>query len=114
MKRGGSVGTQGDLAGIGGQVGLGVVLGFAVGYTAKKALRILLVVAGILILCQLLLQDYGVISIHWQTIEKAYNDGVMRTGGFNKILRLWAESVGAYLPVAGSFVFGFIFGFRKG
>src|SRR5690606_29942379 len=35
---------------LGGQIGLGVLLGFAVGYTAKKALKIGLILLGILVL----------------------------------------------------------------
>ena len=96
------------------QVGLGFVLGFAIGYVAKKALKIALVAVGILVLALVVLQNYGFISIHWQEIESVYNETLNPPGGLDSVVRGWVDSLAAVLPGAGGFTIGFFLGLKKG
>lgn len=99
---------------VGKQVGLGMLLGFAVGYVAKKALKIAFIVTGILFLTLVGLQHYDVISINWARIEAAYSQAVNPPGGFDSLLRGWVDSLAAVIPGAGGFAVGFFWGMRKG
>lgn len=96
------------------QVGLGLVLGFAVGYAAKKALQIAFVAIGLLVLTLVVLQNYGFISIHWQQIESVYNQSINPPGGLDAALRGWVDSLAAIIPGAGGFTIGFFLGMKKG
>jgi len=95
------------------QVGLGLVLGFAIGYAAKKALQIALVALGLLVLTLVVLQSYGFISIHWNQIESVYNQS-LPPDGLDSVLRGWIDSLAAIIPGAGGFTIGFFWGLKKG
>ena len=99
---------------LGGQLALGTLLGLAVGFTVKKALKVALVLVGVLLLGGLALQHFGFISINWAVIEELYVRTVEHTGGLWALLRGWAESLGALIPVAGSFIVGFLIGLKLG
>src|SRR5690606_299943 len=99
---------------LGGQLALGTLLGLAVGFTVKKALKVALVLVGVLLLGGLALQHFGFISINWAVIEELYVRTVEHTGGLWALLRGWAESLGALIPVAGSFIVGFLIGLELG
>lgn len=96
------------------QVGLGLVLGFAIGYVAKKALKVAVIAAGILVLTLVALQHYEFISINWQEIESVYNRSVNPPGGLDSQLRGWLDSLAAVIPGAGGFTVGFFWGLKKG
>lgn len=108
------MGGQGDLGQIGGQVGLGFILGVAVGYAAKKTLRITLLLTGALVVLGVALQQYGFISINWERLENIYNEKVLAVGGTEALIDTASSSLAQYLPFGGSFVLGFALGFRKG
>lgn len=95
-------------------MGLGALLGFAVGYTAKKALKIALILTGILVVLGVSLQNYGIITIHWPEIEGVYTRAVEQSGGLKAYLSQWAGRFETLIPVAGSFSIGFLFGLRRG
>jgi len=99
---------------LGQRVGLGVLLGLAVGYTAKKALKVLLVIVAVLLLVLLLLQHYSFISINWHIIEEAYTQAFRHPNGIFGSLSGWASQLDMLIPVAGSFVMGFLIGLRLG
>lgn len=103
-----------DWAALGGQIALGTLLGLAVGFTMKKALKVGLVLLGVLLLTGLALQHFGFITINWVTIEDLYVRTVEQSGGLFAMARDWAQSIGALIPVAGSFVVGFLIGLRLG
>lgn len=103
-----------DWAVLGGQLALGTLLGIAVGFTLKKALKLALIVVGIFLLIGLALQHFDIITINWEAIETLYNRTVQQSGGLLAIATGWARSVGALIPVAGSFVVGFFIGLRLG
>lgn len=99
---------------VGTQAGLGLLLGFAIGFTAKKVLQIALIVVGVLVLILVALQNYDIISIHWQRIEDVYHSSINPPGGFETMLKAWIESLAAIIPGAGGFTAGFFWGLRKG
>lgn len=103
-----------DWAALGGQLALGTLLGLAVGFTMKKALKIGLVLLGVFLLAGLALQHFELISINWTTIEDLYVRTVERSGGLFAMARNWARSIGALIPVGGSFIVGFVLGLRLG
>lgn len=106
--------TQPDWAVLGGQLALGTLLGIAVGFTLKKAFKVGLVVVGVLLLGGLTLQHFDIISINWGVLESLYVESVEQSGGFLFMAKQWAESLGALIPVAGSFIVGFVIGLRLG
>ena len=86
------------------------VVGFAVGFVAKKLLKFLLIIVGVYFASLLYLQQQG-----WITI----NQGV--EGSVDSLARLIYERVGALyaaiavsLPLVGAFGIGAYLGFRKG
>ena len=97
---------------LGQQIGLGALLGLAVGYTAKKALKIGLIIMGILALTLLLLETYEFITINWENIENFYETLVDNPSGILGHLTEWAKSLASSLPLAGSFIAGFLIGLR--
>jgi len=99
---------------VGKQVGLGMLLGFAVGYVAKKAVKVALIVAGVLFLILAGLQHYDLISINWTRVEAVYSQAVNPPGGLDNALRNWVDSLAAVIPGAGGFAVGFFWGLRKG
>lgn len=96
-----------------GQIGLGVILGFAIGFTMKKALKVGLIILGLGTLILLALQQVGFVSIDWVRIESAYQSSLQQAGGLQSVLQGWLSSLEALLPVAGSFTAGFFLGFRQ-
>mgnify|MGYP001229412735 CR=1 FL=1 len=99
---------------LGGQLALGTLLGLAIGFTLKKALKVALVLAGVLVLTALALQHFDFITIHWANLENVYTRVMEQSGGLMAVLRQWAEQLDALIPVAGSFVVGFFVGLRLG
>lgn len=99
---------------LGGQMGLGALLGFAVGFTAKKALKVALLLVGVAVVAGVLLENYGIISINWAAIEGMYARAVEQTGGLPVMLEDWSQRFGSLIPVAGSFTVGFLLGMRQG
>ncbi|HHV54792.1 MAG TPA: hypothetical protein GXX55_05020 [Firmicutes bacterium] len=106
--------AQGSWQVLGAQIGLGVVLGFAVGYTAKKALRVALVILGIAVIAGVYLSKANLVTVHWDAVEGAYQQYVQGRGGIGTLLKEWASSLSGYIPVTGSFLVGFLLGFRAG
>lgn len=96
------------------QIGLGALLGLAAGYTAKKALKLAFVVLAVLLLALLTMQNYDLIHINWHIIEAAYQSAFDHPGGIVGMFTDWAGRLDTVLPVAGSFVVGFLFGLRMG
>ena len=106
--------AQGSWEVLGTQVGLGVILGLAIGYTAKKALRIALLLLGITVIAGVYLTRSGFITVHWESVEAAYEQYVNGRGGLGFLIKEWASSLSGYIPVSGSFLVGFVLGFRAG
>lgn len=99
---------------LGTQVGFGVAIGFAVGYTSKKALKLAFIAAGLLLLALLGLQNMGFISIEWSRVQSFYSATINPPGGLGAVLRGWADSLAAMIPGAAGFTVGFFWGLAKG
>lgn len=99
---------------LGGQAGLGLVLGLAVGYSLKKALKVALLLVGAMTALFVGMAKMGFITIHWEAVEAAYTGAMARAGGprgaLERVIAWFSSSVAA----AGSFTLGFWLGFRKG
>ncbi|MGI6036780.1 MAG: FUN14 domain-containing protein [Limnochordia bacterium] len=101
-----------DLPLLAGQAGLGAVLGVAVGYTTKKALKLSLILIALALVAALILNERGFITIHWETLEQMYNQHIQgKADSWTKELIHWFSSS---IAVAGSFAGGFFIGFRYG
>jgi len=99
---------------LGGQASLGLLLGYAVGYTTKKALKVGLVLLTLLLLAAIALEEMGFLVINWNVIEKAYRGSVEQVGGLGSLLTTWSDRLSAYIPVGAGFGVGFLLGLRKG
>jgi len=99
---------------LGGQLALGTLLGLAIGFTIKKAIKAALIIAGVLVLAALALQHFDFITIHWANLESVYTRAVEESGGLVASLKAWANHLDSLIPVAGSFVVGFFLGLRAG
>lgn len=91
-----------------------MLLGFALGFTAKKALHIALVATGVLLVTLVALQSSGLITIHWHEIEAMYDRTFNPPGGFAAVLRGWVDALAAMIPGAAGFTLGFLWGLKKG
>lgn len=99
---------------LGGQAGLGFVIGLAVGYSLKKALKVALLLVGAMTALFVGLAKMGFITVHWEALEAAYTGAMSQAGGakgaLDRIIAWFSSSVAA----AGSFTLGFWLGFRAG
>jgi uncharacterized membrane protein (Fun14 family) len=102
-----------DWSDLGKEVGLGAIFGFAVGYAAKKAMKVVLVVAGVLLLLAVLFEQKGIIAVKWDVLEATYARTV-KPRAVTGALTQFAQRLGRLIPVSGGFVAGFVLGFRSG
>lgn len=100
-----------DWLSLGKEVGIGGVLGFALGYAAKKTLKLALIAAALLILLAVALETKGILTIHWANLESASQSvkpDRMLASASDIIQR-----ISGYIPGSGSFVLCFWLGFKK-
>ncbi|BAS25897.1 FUN14 domain-containing protein [Limnochorda pilosa] len=105
---------QVDWALLGGQASLGALLGYAVGFTAKKAIKVGLVLLAIFLVAGVALEQMGFLVVNWGLIEEAYRGSVQQVGGLGGFLRDWADRFASFIPVGAGFGVGFLLGLRKG
>jgi uncharacterized membrane protein (Fun14 family) len=95
---------------LGFQVGTGAIGGFIVGYAVKKISKLVAIVIGLFLVALIYLGTQGIISINygalWGAVEKAL--GLAGSG------LSWLVHVVSLLPFAGTFVVGFLLGFKLG
>lgn len=99
---------------IGLEMGLGGILGFAIGYFFKKSLKIVFFVLGFMTLILVLLSQFDFINIQWDLIESTYSSAVEGTGGSRELLdsiSLWLTD---RIPLGGGLVIGFFAGLKMG
>ncbi len=94
-----------------GHVGAPFVIGMAVGYFAKKMLRIALLVGGAVIVTLFVCESYGIIQLNDLFLQDAANaatDTAKQTGGFlmDRVTRITSTGV--------SSTAGFLIGFKLG
>lgn len=102
-----------DWTGLGKELGLGAVLGFAVGYAAKKAIKLVMLVAALLLLLAVALETKGLITIHWDALETTYTHAVQPdalSGTFHNVV----TTIGKALPATSGFAVGCAIGFQRG
>ncbi len=87
------------------QMGFGAVLGFMVGFTLKRILKLMLFVAGIYVLSLVWLADMGVLSVNWDSLARIFSDLFSSTEGFTR-------GVVRTLSFGGSFAVGFALGMK--
>lgn len=66
-------------------LGGGVLAGIAVGLALKSALRIVLIITGVVLIGLALLMQAGFITIHWEALTTGLEDGATFIGGWVKI-----------------------------
>lgn len=92
------------------QLGLGGVGGFIVGYALKKISKLIMVLAGIFIIALIYLGVKGIISINYDALFTAIGELLGVAGAASS----WLVHAIALLPFAGSFIAGFVIGFKLG
>ena len=101
-------------------VSSGGIAGFLIGYAIKKAIKVIMAIAG-LFLCGLAYLNYqGVITVDWNKIASASN---IAAAGFSNSNSTYASAINSQViptvmnfgaPLTGSFAAGFILGCLKG
>lgn len=91
-------------------VGSGAVLGGVLGYTAKKLLKLAVVLAVLEVGVLAFLERNGVLDVYWNDFGSllAGVDGSSEPG-MSKL-----ASLAGALPIGASFAGGFLLGFKKG
>jgi uncharacterized membrane protein (Fun14 family) len=92
------------------QVGIGGIGGFIVGFTIKKLSKLIVILIGLFIIVLLYLGTQGTISINFESLWNALA-GVF---GFVGQAGGWLIGLISLLPFMGSFVVGFLLGFKVG
>jgi uncharacterized membrane protein (Fun14 family) len=92
------------------QLGLGAVGGFIVGFAIKKLAKLFIVLLGILIIILLYLGTSGVISINYSAL---WNTIAGWLGGAGQAAS-WLVGLISLIPFLGSFMVGFLLGFKIG
>jgi len=95
---------------LGYQLGIGGIGGFIVGYAAKKLSKLIVIVLGLFLVALLYLGVRGIISINYDALWNALANSLgMAESAFS-----WIVGVISLLPFAGSFLVGFLLGFKLG
>jgi len=92
------------------QLGVGGIGGFIVGYTIKKISKLIIVLIGLFILFLLYLGTSGIISINYEELWNA----LAHLPGFASQAAAWLVGLISLLPFMGSFLAGFLLGFKLG
>jgi len=93
------------------QLGIGGIGGFVVGYAFKKISKLIIVLIGLFIIALLYLGTSGIIKINYDKLWTAV------TGLFNSVggtFSWFISIIISLLPFAGSFLVGFLIGFKLG
>ena len=92
------------------QLGVGGIGGFVVGYAFKKISKLIIVLIGLFIIALLYLGTSGIISINYEALWKALEGSFSFAGQAAS----WLIGLISLLPFMGSFVVGFLLGFKLG
>ena len=95
---------------LGYQLGIGGIGGFIVGYAFKKMSKLIVIVLGLFIAALLYLGVQGIISINYGALWSALANALGMAGSAFS----WIVGVISLLPFAGSFIVGFLLGFKLG
>lgn len=92
------------------QFGLGGIGGFFIGYLVKKLTKIFAIIAAIFIVALLYLGYKGIISINYDKLWEAAKGALGGTGALAEGL----ATIVSLLPFTGSFLLGFLIGWKLG
>lgn len=92
------------------QVGIGGVGGLIVGYALKKLAKIVVVIIGLFVVALFYLSYQGIININFDKFLAAIGSLLGLASGAANLLTV----IIAALPFAGSFIVGFLLGFKLG
>jgi len=92
------------------QLGIGGIGGFIVGYTIKKISKLIVVLIGLFILFLLYLGTSGIININYEKLGEALTSLFIFAGQ----AAAWLIGLISLLPFMGSFLTGFLLGFKLG
>jgi len=92
------------------QLGLGGIGGFIVGFAVKKLSKLIAIVIGLFIIALIYLSTQGIISINYERLFDSLKNALGLAGQAAE----WFISVISLLPFMGSFVVGFLLGFKLG
>jgi len=92
------------------QLGVGAICGFIIGFAIKKALKLLILLAGIFLSILLYLGYSGIITINFDKLL----DAVKNLFGLGEQISGWLILIISTLPLTGSFIVGLILGFKVG
>ena len=94
-------------------LGFGGLVGFVVGFTAKKISKVAAFALGSLVILAAVLQSLGWITINWGAVEQSTKPLLQDPSGLSIADRAWAVLV-ANIPFGGGFAGGFALGFKVG
>ncbi|MEM3700151.1 MAG: FUN14 domain-containing protein [Candidatus Bathyarchaeia archaeon] len=92
------------------QLGLGGIGGFIVGYAVKKLSKLIAILIGLFIIALIYLSTQGILSINYERLFDSLKNALGLVGQAAE----WFISLISLLPFMGSFVVGFLLGFKLG
>eukprot|EP00039_Didymoeca_costata_P019154 m.336439 g.336439 ORF g.336439 m.336439 type:complete len:249 (+) comp17852_c0_seq1:110-856(+) len=103
------------------QITAGFVMGFCMGFAAKKSLKIVAVGLGGILLCVQALSYNGYVQTKWDQVSGDFvswldvnGDGKIDSKDVNELFHKATKVVGYNMPVGSGWVAGWIFGLRSG
>ncbi|HDD70327.1 hypothetical protein CW667_02605 [Candidatus Bathyarchaeota archaeon] len=93
------------------QIGVGGVGGFVVGYAVKKISKLVMILIGLAIITLLYLGASGILNINYDKLWEALSNFFVFLGD---TVSWFASLIVSVLPFMGSFIAGFLLGFRFG
>ena len=92
------------------QLGVGAICGFMIGFAIKKAMKLLMIIAGFFLLILVYLGYSGVITINFEKLLQAVGNLL----SWGQQAADWLTIIISTLPLTGSFILGLILGFKAG
>lgn len=94
-------------------LGFGGLIGAAVGYTAKKTIKLAAILVGLAFVLVQALVYLGMLHVDWSHVEAAGHEIWVDPHGVTLAQRAWSVLT-ANLPFGGGFAAGFAIGFKLG
>ena len=92
------------------QLGVGAICGFIIGFAIKKAIKLLMIIAGFFLLILVYLGYSGEITINFEKLLQAVGNLL----SWGQQAADWLTIIISTLPLTGSFILGLILGFKVG
>ena len=86
------------------QLGGGTLAGIAVGYAAKRAAKVALLLVGLIMIGLYLLAQHGLVTVHWQAVSQELEQGSRGAGQW--LSTMIKELSPSLVGLAGGFVIG--------